>query len=200
MTAPKPMNLFFIDNQGMWSDEAQLVGDLVVWPDKGKYPSFTPVAIASAADFEGRIVMLAGNRGLVMAFCPGATGPRDVQKAMSGPNLEQYRIDLTALVQRMIIHRYQQTNQTDSVDGEAAVTARESEVSTTKLLTWLARSNRNDAALIASALRAWLKNPHAGDSGLISESGVKKNWEEMSELLEVLEAALAPKKADAPNG
>ena len=194
MPAPKSMKLFFIDNQKEWPDDAQLVGDMVIWPDKGKYPSFTPVALASAADFDGRIVMMAGNRGLVMAFCPGATTPRDVQKAMSGPRTEQYRIGLDSLVQRMLIHRHQQATETDSVGGESATNARDNEVNTVSLLTWLARSNKADAAIIMGALRAFLKAPFEGEQGLMSDNTARKAWEQASELLEVLEAAMEPRK------
>ena len=199
-TAPKSMKLFFIDNQGEWPDDADLIGDLVVWPDKGKHPTFTPVALASAADFDGKIVVMAGDRGLVVAFCAGAKDPRAVQKAMSGPGLEQYRIGLDAIVQRLLIHRHQQATETDTVDGMAATTKRDDEVSTTSLLTWLARSNKADAGILASALRSFLKAPFAEESGLMSESTAREGWEKASELLQVLEAALATKKAEPANG
>lgn len=201
MPAPKPMKLFFIDNQGEWPVEAQLIGDLVVWPDKGKYPTFTPVAMASAADFDGRIVMMAGNRGLVMAFCPGAKDPRSVQKAMSGPNLEQYRIDLTAIVQRMLIHRHQQATETDAVDGEAAVNARENEVNPAKLLTWLARSSKEDAVILINALRAFYRHPFSGEpNDLFSVEDAARAVGKAEELLQVLEAALASGDGAKGNG
>jgi ABC-type glycerol-3-phosphate transport system substrate-binding protein len=142
--------------------------------------------MATSAEFKGKIVMMAGNRGLILAFCAGAESPRDVQRAMSGTGLEQYRIGLDSIVQRMLIHRHQQATETDSVDGEAATRKRDDEVSTTALLTWMARSNKADATILAGALRTWLKHP---------DTTHQKEWEHASELLEVLEAALAPKGA-----
>lgn len=172
MPAPKSMQLFFIDNQGEWPNDAKLVGDLVVWPDKGKYPSFTPVALASAADFDGRILMLAGNRGLVVAFCPGAKDMKDVRRAMSAPGLEQYRISLEGIIQRMLIHRH---------DAEAETEARDGAVNTVSLLTWLARSCPSDAKVLVNALKSHLKN--------MSKETAPGEWQTADELVQVLEAA-----------
>lgn len=76
----KSMKLFFIDNQVSWSDKAVLAGDLVLWPDDNKYPAFVPVASAKHPNFDGTIVVLAGNRHIIVSLCEGAKALRACAK------------------------------------------------------------------------------------------------------------------------
>ena len=67
----------------VWSDKAVLAGDLVLWPDDNKYPAFVPVASAKHPNFDGTIVVLAGNRHIIVSLCKGAKDAAGVRKKMS---------------------------------------------------------------------------------------------------------------------
>ncbi len=152
----KSMKLFFIDNQGAWpahkdgTCKAELVGDLVLYPDDGKYPNYVPVACATHPNFDGTIVVQAGTRGLLVSFVSDAT-PEDNLKerfrTMKG--IEQYRVAIDAVVHRIVLHLAQR--------NEGTVT---SEVDPLSLVAWMAASDkgRGAAHVILSALKLLMKD------------------------------------------
>lgn len=149
----KSMELFFIDNQAsMWKD-AVLAGDLVIAPDDGKYPTFQPIASAKHPNYDGMIVTMAGNRGIVMAFCPGARSAEDVRKIMSargsnGP--EQYRVAVDALVHRVVLWRAGQD--AHKIDDRVHPFA---------LLQWMQTAHPAEASVIQRALKRFYAKPEA---------------------------------------
>lgn len=150
--SPKSMRLFFIDNQGAWEKGAKLVGDLVVWPDQGQYPTYSPVAVAEHPNFDGKIVMHAGNRGLVLTFVQGAKTTAEVRHAISKGKSEQYRIAVDALIHRMVLWL---SNVADGVTHD--------EVDALSLAAWMAASTRSRpyARVVMEALNLLMKDPEA---------------------------------------
>ncbi len=146
----KSMPVFFVDNQHMWPKGAQLHGNLVVWPDNGKYPTFTPVAISDHPQFDGKIILQAGNRGIIVSFAAGAETPEQIRAAMSDRGLEQYRVAAESIVHSLVLMRAK-------TEG-----GQEGDVSTIALLTMLAKSSPLDAGILIQALNAWMKNPAPG--------------------------------------
>jgi len=155
----KSMKLFFIDNQGAWpahkdgTCRAKLVGDLVVWPDDGRYPTYVPVAVATHPNYDGCIVVQAGNRGILITFVPGATTEEDVRAAFNKKSdvpLESYRLSIDAIVHRMVLHFVEQAG------GKTT-----SEVDPLSLMSWMAASDngRNSARVIAAAAQALMARP-----------------------------------------
>ncbi len=171
------MPVFFVDNQHMWPKGAALHGNLVVWPDAGKYPTFVPVAIANHPQFDGKVVLQAGNRGIIVSFAAGASTPDETRTAMSDRSLEQYRISAESIVHALMLMRLK-------TEG-----GREGDVSTIALLTMLAKSNPLDACILMHALKAWMKDPKAPSTGATPE--MVESAEEMCD-------ALNKVMADAP--
>jgi hypothetical protein len=148
--AVKSMQLFFIDNQHSFPADAVLAGDLVLWPDAGKYPGFTPVAAATHPAFDGQVVVQAGNRGLIVSFCAGARNGADIRKCMSAKGEaapEQYRIAVDGLVQRVMLHRSGLEERND--------------VHPFALLQWMQKANPIEAAVIQKALTLLYAKPEA---------------------------------------
>lgn len=100
----KSMPVFFLDNKHMWSSEAILLKNLVLWPDGGKYPTFKPVSIARHPQFDGMITVLAGNRRIVVTFLPGVESQAEIPKAMN-LHPEQYCIAIEAIVHAIMVHK-----------------------------------------------------------------------------------------------
>lgn len=149
----KSMELFFIDNQAAWPPGTQLVGDLVVARDDGKYPSFQAVASAKHPNFDGLIITQAGNRGILVTFCAGARNAEEVRKIMSlkGRHApEQYRIAVDAIVHRMMLWREDQA--AHKVDNRVHPFA---------LLQWLQASHPAEASVIQRALKRFYAKPEA---------------------------------------
>lgn len=173
----KSMPVFFIDNQQMWPADAKLHGSLVLWPDKGKYPTYAGIAIADHPEFEGKIVAQAGNRGVLISLLPGAKSMDDIQTVMSAkPGPEQYRVAVDAIIHAVMLARE---------DVESA-----GDCHPFALLTMLAKSSPIEARVIAAALRAWIKSPTTDDAGRRIETpptAVQK----AEEMMESLDAALA---------
>ena len=140
------MPVFFIDNQQMWPANAKLLKDLVLWPDAGKYPSYQPVALASHPEFEGKIVVQAGNRGIVVTLVPGAETPNDIRVALSAKQTpEQYRVAIDSIIHAIMLMR---------ADSEG-----HGEVHPFSLLTMLAKVAPIEAGVILAALNQWIRNP-----------------------------------------
>jgi hypothetical protein len=102
----KSMPVFFLDNKHMWPESAVLLKNLVLWPDSGKYPSFAPVAVAQHPQLDGKIVVQAGNRSIVVTILPGAQSQADIRKGMSAKGAqqpEQYRIAVDALIHSVML-------------------------------------------------------------------------------------------------
>lgn len=181
----KSMKLFFIDNQAGWPEEAVLAGDLVLWPDDGKYPSFTPVASAKHPAFDGQIIVQAGNRGLIISLCPGAVSMQDVRRILSakgelGP--EQYRVAVDAIVHRLMLYRAAGP-ETDAVHPFA-------------LLQWMQKANPMEAAIIQKALKLLYAKPEGiayptadGSNAFLNRELVHQEVEGM---LDQLSATLNP--------
>jgi hypothetical protein len=155
----KAMPLFFIDNQGAWPRTAELVGDLVVWPDAGRYPTYSPVAVASHPNFDGKVVVQAGNRGILMSFVVGAKTEDDIAAALGGKarldpeKVQQYRIAVDALVHRLVM------NLIEKEGGDEP----SSDVDALALVAWMAKSKRSlpYARVISAALGNLLADPEA---------------------------------------
>jgi hypothetical protein len=150
------MPVFFVDNQGAWPtddnglSQAQLVGNLVLWPDTGKYPTFQPIAMADHPQFDGKIVVMAGSRRVVMAFVKNAQSADDVRKAMTHKteDVEQYCLAVDALIQAVMLHRLSGGPVNEVSDPLS-------------ILAWLSASKEGgDASLvIAAALNWFMKMP-----------------------------------------
>lgn len=179
MTDPiKSMPVFFVDNQHMWPAGAELHKSLVVWKDEGKYPTYTPIAVADHPQFEGKVVLQAGNRGIVVSFVAGASSMADVQKGMSAKGLEQYRISAESIVHSLMLMREQEE---ESAGGDANPIA---------LLTMLAKSSPLDAGILIQALKAWMRDPKPGaPNDASTQAAMVESAEEMTE---ALRAALKP--------
>lgn len=150
MTAIKSMGLFYIDNQGAWPSGSQLVGDLVLWEDKGKYPTYVPVSIATHPNFDGKIVVHAGNRGLLVSFVFGAQSEKDIGQALKTmEGVAQYRIAIDAIVHRLVLHLN---------DGEVR-----NDADALSLAAWMATQSKSRpyAQVIRAALATLLANPQA---------------------------------------
>jgi hypothetical protein len=146
------MKLFFIDNQGAWpsnkdgTSKAVLAGDLVMWPDNRRYPTFMPIAIATHPNYDGRIVVQAGGRGILVTFIAGAKNAEEARAAFNKSSMvvpESYRISVDAIVHRMVKHFV------DEAGGQVT-----SEVEPLSLMSWMASSEKGKpvAKVIAAAL------------------------------------------------
>jgi hypothetical protein len=185
-TTLKSMKLFFIDNQVSWSDKAVLAGDLVLWPDDNKYPAFVPVASARHPNFDGTIVVLAGNRHIILSLCEGAYDSAGVRKKMSakgdaGP--EQYGIAIDGIIQRVLLHREAEQGAEDGVHPFA-------------LLQWMQRSHPVEAAVIRKALDALYAKPvafvYATKDGAHEFLNREQVHEHVEGMLDQLTATLGP--------
>jgi len=147
---PKSMEVFFIDNQGIYPEETCKVGDLIVWPDDGAYPTYQPIAMAVHPNFDGSTVVLAGNRGLVVAFVPQARTQDDIRKSLSGkgPKPIQFRIAVDALIHRIVLWKMEDKDFKDDCHPFA-------------LLAWLMKSQPAYGAVLIAGLKLLLKSPDA---------------------------------------
>lgn len=144
---PKSMGVFILDNQGTWPEGAEQAGDLVVWPDQGRYPTFVPIAAAKHPNFNGQVVVLAGNRGLVVAFVAGAQDLDDVRAALkSRKGVTQFRVAIDAIIHRLVLHCMGEAGSHDHVHP-------------TTIFSWLATQHRREAEVVAQGLRALSKTP-----------------------------------------
>ena len=163
--AIKSMKLFFIDNQGAWpahkdgTSKAELVGDLVVWPDDGRYPNYVPVACATHPNFKGVVIVQAGTRGLLVSLVEGATPEDDLKarfKSMEG--IQQFRVSIDAIVHRIVMWLA-----AGSADGTSGIGTPETEVDPLSLMAWMAASDKGRGA--ARVVAAALSNIMGGEVG-----------------------------------
>lgn len=161
-SAPKSMELFFIDNQGNWPEGAKLVGDFVVWADHGKYPTMIPVAAASHPNYDGKVVVQAGNRSVLVTFCPGAQSEADVRKSIQQldhsihaerENPRQFRIAVDAIIHRLVLGGAVGTA------GDASAHELDDRVHPFTLLAWLAKAHPKEAEVLRSALKMLMRAP-----------------------------------------
>ncbi len=153
----KSMELFLIDNQQVWGKGAKLVGDFIVWPDDGIYPSYAPVGILTHPNYDGRIVVQAGNRGIVVSFCAGAKDGKDCQRILSAKDRpEQYRIAIDALV----LAGAGTASDLKEVGGHE----HQQGVNVLALVAWLAKSAPPEAAVMAEALRRYCAKPDSPEA------------------------------------
>ena len=196
--APAPiknMRMFFIDNQAGWPADAVLAGDLVIWPDDTKYPSFVPVASARHPAFDGQVIVQAGARRLIVSLCPGAKDAMDVRRIMSakgarGP--EQYQVAIDGIVQRVMLHR-------------ASSEGSDNQVHPFALLQWMQRSHPKEAAIIQKALKLLYAKPEAvsyqapGETRMLHRQAVHEEVEGMlDQLTEIVPSVptIAPEHGD----
>lgn len=158
---PKSMGVFFIDNRGTWPQHARLIGDLVAWEDSGKYPTSYPIASASHPAFDGRVVVQAVPRCLVISFVHEAKNAADIMASLSAlPSsatevgstakrvcrVTQYQLGVDAIINRMVL---------ELVDAPEAHTT---ELHPFALLKALAFQSPADAAVLILALRAFMRS------------------------------------------
>lgn len=174
MATPKSMPVFFIDNQGLWPKGAKLLTDIVVSPDAGKYPTFIPVAAAEHPNYNGKVVVMAGNRGIVVSFVPGAQSSDDVRKSLSKGNCEQYRIAVDAIIHRLVLMR-------EETEGGGAAHP-------LALLNMLATQDPVAAQVLVDALKTFMNNAPEGKPS-------PKDWEMADEMRSSLENGLNPEQA-----
>lgn len=138
----KSMQLFFIDNQHLMEEGAELHGNLVVakLEPRQKFPTsnFVPMGMATVDGFDGMLFLQAGNGALVITIIEGKTKDdlRDInkilvtQKPSQWPDyIHQYRINMLGIMQYMaLLH-----------SGEDP----HNDVSTGELLAQVARNSRN---------------------------------------------------------
>lgn len=184
---PKSMEMFFVDNRATYTREAQLAGDLVLAPDEGVYPRAIPVAGASHPSFDGKIVVMAGNRTLLVAMVHGARSEKDCQKIMSAMpksakegKVQQYSIGLDSIIHRVVMHTYEKQEGHERRD-----------VPLGKLFEALAAEHTAEAGQIADALDHMIRYGK-GEKGLTPAT-----WESMSDTSAMIHAALATAKAEA---
>jgi hypothetical protein len=175
---PKSMDMFFIDNRASFTSEAVLAGDLILAPDDGVYPRAVPVASATHPAFDGRVVVMAGNRTLVVALVHGAKSDRDVQTIMSAMpksakegRVNQYVVALDPIVHRVVSHAYQ--------EQEGDVPAN---VTLGKILVAMATEHPTETDNLRIALRHALRHGKE-DLGMTPDV-----WQSLSEMAEILDA------------
>jgi hypothetical protein len=174
---PKSMGVFFLDNQGSWPEGVEQAGDLVVWPDTGQYPTFVPVAAASHPNFDGKVVVLAGNRGLIVAMVAGAESMDDVRRALqSRQGVTQFRVAVDAIVHRLVLHCCDRDEHTH--------------VHPASLFTWLTTQHRAEASVVQRALTLLLKNSDELRQLDEEAQGAWNSFETAEKILEYM--ALAP--------
>jgi hypothetical protein len=173
----KSMALFYIDNRQAWPESAILLQNLVIWPDDGVYPTSTPVAIAGHPNFDGKILVQAGNRALVVTLIEGAQTQNDVREGLKHKP-EQYRIALDAIVHAIMLMRA-------DAAGEVRTKHPDGDVHAFTLLNLL--KDKPEGALIRDALGQYMKNypTHA-------QPTVYERLEEMYQALEPTPAPEAP--------
>lgn len=182
---PKSMGLFFIDNRGTWPNHARLVGDLVMWEDSGKYPTSYPIAAASHPAFDGRVVVQAVPRCVVISFVHEAKNAADIMASLSAlPSsatevgatakgvcrVTQYQLGVDAIINRVVL---------DMVDTVATQT---SELHPFALLKALAFASPADATVLSTALRVYLTSDAPKNSEVFSQA---------DDMLSNIEASLA---------
>jgi len=172
----KSMAVFFIDNKHAWPDDAVLSNGLVYWPDSGKYPGYTLVGLASHPEYDGKIVVQAGQLGMIATFIPGAQSIEDVKQGLKGKP-EQYRIAIDGIVQALMLAR------ADTTGGAG-------DVNDATLLHLLAQVAPERAAVLQQALANFLRAPGTEPP---------KNVTVAEEMHDVLAAATTPlADPDAP--
>ncbi len=172
MTDPiKSMPVFYIDNQHMWPEGAKLHGNYVVWPDAGKYPTYTPIGLAEHPQFEGKVVVQGGNRGLVVSFVAGAKSADDVRKGMSAKGVEQYRISVESIIHALMLMR------AETKGGS------EGDLHPLAILTMLAKASTYDADILIQALKAWMLKPMSA-AGVVDTAKALESAEEMIKALQ----------------
>ena len=156
----KSMQVFFIDNQGLLTKDAELIGNLViskVFPP-AKFPIAAMVGQASVADFDGLIVVQAQNGAIVFNVFDGKSKDdleeiRSImtkKKPSAWPSwIHQYRIDIMALIQFVALYHA----------GEAG----NDEVNPYNLLDLLARKGGKESAIIRQGLRDFCRAPEVPD-------------------------------------
>ncbi len=175
---PKSMDLFFIDNRSSFTQEAVLAGDLILAPDEGVYSQAIPVASATHPAFDGRVVVMAGNRTLVVALVSGAHTDGDVRRIMSDMpksaktgHVQQFVIALDSIIHRVVSHAYQ---------------AQENDVlASVKLGTILAAlvtEYPTESGHIRTAMEHMMRHGKA-DTGMSQEA-----WNSLSEMSEIIAA------------
>lgn len=187
----KSMELFLIDNQQAWGKGSKLVGDLIVWPDTGVYPSYAPVGILTHPNFNGRAVVQAGNRGIVVTFCPGAKDGEDCRRQLSSKETrpEQYRISIEALVHRLVLAgggTAADLHEVHSRDHQAGVEP-------LALIAWLTKAAPKEAAVLERALTAFCKNPQGiayGPGGEAPELTAQEACQEADSMLTTIHETL----------
>lgn len=109
----KSMPLFFLDNQGLLEEDAELVGNIVLTKiAPATFPTFTNIGMASVAGFDGMLVCSAGNNGILVYVFEGKTKDDwdEIRAALSTkPNewpawIHQYRINVPALLNLVAGH------------------------------------------------------------------------------------------------
>lgn len=156
----KSMEMFAIDNAGSWGKGAVLLGDLVVWPDKGMYPGYAPVGFLTHPNFDGTVVVQAGNRGIVITFIPGipSSNQKGLREAMSDKvkRPEQYRIGIEALLQRLLLAG---AGTGEDLRLGAAAHGHDAGVDPMAMVAWLSRHYPKEAAVMEDALKRVAKAP-----------------------------------------
>lgn len=178
----KTMRLFFMDNQHAWPKGVDLAGDLVIWPDQGIYPQSAPVALCSHPNFDGRILVQAATRTILVTFCPDAVTQADVSNQInSRKRPEQYRVAVDALVQRIMLWR-----EAAGLAGKPS-----DDIHPMTLLKWLATACPDEAKVLRAALQVLLGLPKV--IGKLDEDGVKNAFTNADDMLSALDGALTLK-------
>lgn len=154
----KSMPVFFVDNHGLLTPDAELVGNLVVAKvdPPQKFPVAAMIGQASVAGFDGLLVIQGGNAAIVVNVFSGKTKDDlpEIRKIMTTlkPSqwpgwIHQYRIDVMGLIQFMALFHA----------GDAG----SDDCSPYSLLDLLAAKGGQESTIIQAALKAFLSNPKA---------------------------------------
>lgn len=149
----KSMGAFFIDNQCMMSEGAELHGNLVFSKDENKYPSFIPIGQASVNGFDGVVIVQAGPGAVIVSLIEGVTKSNidEIRRIMSAKpsqrpaTFRQYRIDVMALIQATVLQ--------DA--GELGA----DEASPYRAMDMIAHHGQDEGAIVKAALEQFLKAP-----------------------------------------
>lgn len=149
----KSMAVFFVDNQSLMADNAQLHQNLVFSPDEGKYPTAAPIGQATVNGFDGVVIVQAVPGAVVVSLLEGISKKdiNEIRRIMSAKPSQrpdcfrQYRIDVMALIQATLLY--------DA--GELG----SNEASPYRAMDLIAHSGGDEAAIVKAALEQFLKDP-----------------------------------------
>jgi len=182
MSDLKSMPVFFIDNQGILPDGAELVGGVVITKEPpAKYPTAAMISAATVNGFDGLIVLQACTHSIIAFVFDGKT-TKDLpairqimttQKPSCWPEwIHMYQINAAGLIQFVALYHR----------GEAG----SDEVNPYHLMDLLARRGGPEAAVMRQSLHDFCRAPEVpnvtpAEAFQVSERLLLSWWNETQE-------------------